>query len=460
MFGKNNMKKISSKLIFSLSFVVVAVTMISIGINSILIEKYYLKQKKSELNQVYDNFSKLEKEENGEEIQLLEQQKNVTILLVPFQGDENELNEKLRDSLVKKGISFRKLWLWEDDISKLKEKGSLFQLYNQGDLSYSLLIKFGVKEEQMIVVAKIIPHVTETIDIINQFTFFVFMGGLIIIILLITFLSKKITSPLTELTTLSRDIGRMNFRQSAIHTHDEIEELAESINQMSRNLKQSHDALRQKNQSMEDLLSNVSHEIKTPVALIKVYLSGIRDGLDDGTFYDTIYEQNERINSIVERLILISRVENLEIIKKEVSLSHILSSNIDSHSALIQKEKLIIHAEIGENLTTKGNEEEISSVFINLLTNAIKYTADKKISIQLKKHEDGVFFCISNGINEDLKNAEKLWEPFYVGEKSRSKELSGSGLGLSIVKTILEKHGIEFDCNINNAKIYFTIFFH
>ncbi|MTK13540.1 MAG: HAMP domain-containing histidine kinase [Clostridiaceae bacterium] len=108
----------------------------------------------------------------------------------------------------------------------------------------------------------------------------------------------------------------------------------------------------------------------------------------------------------------------------------------------------------------RTDKEKIEIVLNNLINNAIKYTSDNKIQINLKNVEDRVFFSIQNGIaNYDPKIIEKIWEPFYVIESSRDKKLSGTGLGLSIVRAILQKHNIEYGFNLNENQIEFYIFF-
>ncbi len=97
-------------------------------------------------------------------------------------------------------------------------------------------------------------------------------------------------------------------------------------------------------------------------------------------------------------------------------------------------------------------------VFQNLISNAIKYTANQNIIITLEDRNKSIYFQIKNGIHTDkIKDIEKIWEPFYVLESSRSKEKSGTGLGLAIVKSILERHGFEYGVSSIDGEIQFYI---
>ncbi|WP_309559712.1 ATP-binding protein [Clostridium tagluense] len=107
-----------------------------------------------------------------------------------------------------------------------------------------------------------------------------------------------------------------------------------------------------------------------------------------------------------------------------------------------------------------GDKEGLDTVLNNLITNAIKYTNNNEVQIEIFKENNNVIFSIVNGLEKSSgENLENIWDPFYVLEKSRSKELSGTGLGLSIVKKILEKHNLNFGFNVKEDKIEFYIIF-
>ncbi|MDR0880732.1 MAG: HAMP domain-containing histidine kinase [Clostridioides sp.] len=105
------------------------------------------------------------------------------------------------------------------------------------------------------------------------------------------------------------------------------------------------------------------------------------------------------------------------------------------------------------------DEDEIKVMIDNLINNAVKYNSDKKIFISLEKVDENAVLCVKNGINCDVSDIDKIWDPFYVLEKSRSKELSGSGLGLSIVSEIANKYGFEKNVQVIGKCIKFKIVF-
>lgn len=125
--------------------------------------------------------------------------------------------------------------------------------------------------------------------------------------------------------------------------------------------------------------------------------------------------------------------------------------------ALAEEKQIGIHSKVEDHITISGSEELLQSLFLNLITNAVKYSAGKEIALNLSKQDDKVVFSISNDTDNATLDIEKIWTPYYVGEGSRNKKLSGTGLGLSIVKKICETQNYDIDCRAEGNKIQFTV---
>ena len=245
-----------------------------------------------------------------------------------------------------------------------------------------------------------------------------------------------------------------------VQTHDELERVADSMNEMCMSIQQYQKELLIKNQQMEQLLNDVAHDLKTPVSLIGIYADGIRDGLDDGTFLETIAQQNARMAQMIEQLLNLSRIGQKNYPSGKIKLDILLRQCMEEQKVFLQERKLILKDNIVPNAEIDGNAELIRTLFSNLLSNAVKYASAPDIEIELSQNEEGTYhFFISNALeNEDL-DIEQIWVPFYVGEASRNKSLSGTGLGLSIVKKIVVQCGYKIQCRKKDGKIIFEMDF-
>lgn len=451
------MSKLAKKFLWRISAVLIVVTAASLLINIGFIERFYLHQKKNEINtisqKILDNQEQLE-----QTIQAAEEAHEVVIVDVASTNDINTVNEELRTEFLNKGLGLEKYWFWEQDYHTTLSKGRQLRLYNQGKLNYSLLVEYLYTDGEIIGVAMIIPNVREMITLVNWMTITIFGGAVFLIIILLYFQVKKITSPLDKIGELAKDISRQKFRQIEIQTGDEIEILGDSINEMSSRLKENQEELMAKNRQMEALLGNVSHDLKTPLTLVKAYASGIRDGIDDGTFLETILNQTVRMEKMVEGLLELSRMQQKEAKPELTNMSLILHKTIKDQELAINKDGITLTQKIESPVIVNANPEAIESMFTNLITNAVKYTNNKEISLKLVRTNTGFSFTISNGVeNNEGIEPERLWEPFFVGEKSRNKEMSGTGLGLSIVRAIAQKQGFEYKCKIDGKDIVFCI---
>lgn len=454
------MTKLNKKLSISICIAVILVSFVSLNINKLFIHRYYLHEKKQIINNLGEDISKLSTQKLMSEINNLEQENNVTIVYTQVNLNssnvEYEVSENFSHEFWKKGISLKKFWISKDSLYKLNDQ-SVNKIYNQGKSKYSLLVKFIKKDDYIFAIGTTIEHSQETIEIINRFNIMMSAFSVILISILTFILSNKIIKPIEKLKLLSNDISKLKFRTEEIKTNDEIEELSQSINKMSVNLEKAHNELNNRNENLKRFISDASHEMKTPVALIKAYAIGIQDNIDDGTFIDTIIEQSEHLTDLINTLLYWSKYEKKEFNMCNFDLKEKLIHCIKKYEILIEERNIKLNIKIdNENFMINADEDSIEIVLNNLISNAIKYNSNNKIDIFLLKDNDEIFVCVKNGVNNiNKEEIENIWKPFYVLESSRSKELSGTGLGLSIVKEILEAHKFEYGADINDEDIEF-----
>ncbi|MBN1041761.1 HAMP domain-containing histidine kinase [Clostridium botulinum] len=453
--------KISRKLTVSIGSVVIIVSIISILINLFFVGKYYIFEKRKILNSVENQVLTEDTDVLIDDIPKIEQENSVVIVYGDLNDNLNNINETLISNFNSKKVKLNKFWVTEETLNNINNR-SINKIYDQGVPKYRMLTKFVKKDSYIFAIGLSIPYIDETISIVNKFNIYLNMLSIIIIIILCAIISKKIINPLEHLKNLSRDISELNFRKEEIHTNDEIEELAISINSMSESLEKAHSEINIKNKRLKELISDISHELKTPLALIKVYSQGLEDGLDDGTYINTIQEQIDEMDYLIEKLLFWAKLENKLRNNSTFDLGKNIKDIIKKYKLILKESDIKLYLNFDENkkYIICADEEDIEVVLNNFITNAIKYTSNNSIEIKLLETLGKVEFFISNGIEDREKyNLNEIWQPFCVLEKSRNKNISGTGLGLSIIKSILEKYNFDFGFNLKGDSIEFYVTF-
>lgn len=255
---------------------------------------------------------------------------------------------------------------------------------------------------------------------------------------------KKETKPLTELANAARQFakGNLSVRVSRLGREDEVGELAEAFNQMA-------DSLEKAEKSRMDFVANVSHELKTPMTTI----SGYADGLLDGTipmssaerYLTIISEETKRLSRLVRQMLQISRMQDGAFLRSGVfDASELIRMAIINLEPKISTKQIVLCPELPEDaLMARGNADAVSQVIYNILDNAVKFALEgSKLEIKLYKQNGKAFISVTDR-GETIPEAElpDIFLRFHKSDRSRSLDRDGVGLGLYIVKTILDGLG-------------------
>ena len=461
-----HMNKLWKKFIYGTALIMAFTLVLSLAVNSNIVGKYYLHSQKHYIQGIGSQLiTLLESGTTPEDaVRILEEQEKVLIVYSGNTWDSEVLSNELREQFRQKGLGFRKFWLWEQDYQDAVEHGMKLRLYQQEKLKYGILAEYMFTDKGMFAIAAVVPNTEETVGILNQFLIILLSISSVVAVVLMYILVRHITNPLKEMEEFSRRISMQDYgSRLAIRTNDELETVADSMNRMSQSIKEYQDMLLEKNRQMEALLDNVAHDLKTPISLIGTYASGMQDGLDDGTFLDTIIRQNTKMAQLAEKLLGLSRIGQKDYPEETIALDRLLQNQIEEQRISAAQRNLGISTSIEPDRYIRGNAELVSTIFSNLLSNAIKYGADDKpgpgIEIHLHGNDTGCHFTISNQMQEGNLDLDRIWEPFYVGESSRNQNLSGTGLGLPIVKKIANQCGYGIDCTVADGRIRFTVIF-
>jgi len=277
------------------------------------------------------------------------------------------------------------------------------------------------------------------------------MAAILIALIVAYFISKSITSPIAQMKETAQRIAKGDFSKKVrIKSKDELGELAKSLNIMSDELQQKIENLKQMDRIRTDFVANVSHELKTPLTLIKGYIETLEDkAIDDKEkvrkFVSIIKEHSSKLENIINDLLSLSELELSDNSIKKVEFD--LKTLIDDlslsfgHALAAKKQNLSIDSQ-GNDFKIKADPNKIEQVFVNLIDNAIKYTSrGGKIAVALFEQQDQFTVTVEdNGIGIPKEHLNRVFERFYRVDKARSRQLGGTGLGLSIAKHIVLAH--------------------
>lgn len=281
-----------------------------------------------------------------------------------------------------------------------------------------------------------------------------FLGTIVAVVIALTvayFLSRSITFPISRMQEAAERIARGDFSEKVnIKSKDELGELAKSLNIMAAELQQKMENLRRMDMVRTDFVANVSHELKTPLTLIKGYIETLEDrALNDKEkarkFISIIKEHTQRLENIIEDLLSLSELELSKdsLSKTEFNLKGLIDEvTLSFGYALDAKRQILSINQHGNDFRIKADKDRIEQVIVNLVDNAIKYTNEAgRISISLVEQPSEVTFTVSdNGIGIPKEDIDRVFERFYRVDKARSRELGGTGLGLGIAKHIVLAH--------------------
>lgn len=432
-----------------ISLLIAGVFVLTFVLNNLFLSDYYLHEKKNQLSSAVAVVKSSTPEALKKNKQALEERYDITLVSMDWVADAESFNAILRSKLESRKITLNKFWLEADRLQKLNQGQTISMIYNQGPLKSSYLVTLFKQGNRVTAVGTTVVHDRDTLLIVNRFNAVVYGMSLMVLMVLVWAFSKRITRPLEQLGQAASEVSSLSFTEVNLKTGDELEILAEHMNAMSRKLKTAYEALDQKNENLKRFSADISHELKTPIALVKAYGSGIRDGLDDGTYATTIIKQADRLEALVTALLEYAKLQNDEPRVSEMSLQQGLQDVLGAFKLPMEEQGITLSCVMPEEqIFIKADSDKMHRVLTNLVSNAVRYTTNHEVRIKLEQIDGAAQFEISNGIGNGIQNdtqiEEAIWEPFVVGDASRDKSSSGTGLGLSIVATLLSQHGFEY----------------
>lgn len=377
-----------------------------------------------------------------------------------------------------------KLQQLENDSELLEEYSSGNSWYISTDGPIDILVV--VNNLKYNAVVTIIPMVNtdDIIHIVAGYNYYLYLTALVIIFLWSFRMSSIISKPIQNIELVAREIAQLNFNVEAHENNNrENESLSKSINLISRNLNETLDEINTKNDELtslyvgqskqialkKQLVSSISHELKTPLMIMQVTIQGILDGVIDESEQE--FELNNVIDEInkssimIQDMLQIYRLDdaNTQLDINSFNLGSVVTFFLKDFEKALQKYNFTIHCNIDENTYIEADVKLIKRVISNFITNAIKYTPEgQDIYIQVSQTENEAYFELTNyGTSISSTDLTNVWLPFYrlEQEDTTKRKTKGSGIGLYLVSEILKAHQAEYGMisESNYVKAYFKI---
>jgi signal transduction histidine kinase len=500
------MGSVRQKLFMQVGILVLLLVGLTMMANSLFLEPYYTSQLKHRLVDYYETINQMDEGQYNNELQQLidiESTSNVDIMITTseweliYTSNSYFLDEKMWEKVEKLRMvndrKFRPIFEYEDwgktppekpnnegppnndhppmsveKIETINEKVGFYYAYTDPLFSNKILVLSGVLNSGDIIELKVpVISIQESIQITNKFTLICGLVLLLIAFVYAYILSETFTKPIREMNDVTKEIKALRFNQEcSVKSSDEIGELASNINDMSRALSEAIASMNQKNDQLETLVNNVSHELKTPLALLQGYAEGINLHIisdeEKVKFYsEVIVDEAKKMNRIVESLLTIKKFasEDMTLFYKDFSVTDLIHKTIVKYEPLLAKNNLDIIFESKEDLLVYGDAFYTEQVLMNYLSNAVQYVEEPyeiRIYIQRLPHT-----CRVNVFNSfqpiSPEALEPVWDEFYKLDQSRTRDKGGHGLGLSIVRAIQEAHGQE--CGVKSEEHGITFWF-
>ena len=457
-------------------------------VNGSFLEKYYISNKKSEFIKVYTMVQ--EGVENGtissetpeKDLGRLTEKNNISIAVIDSEYNVVYTNVREKQMMVVQLFGY----LYDKNHQEVLEKTDSYDICKsvdpQNNTEY-LTMWGNFDNGDIFIMRSPLESIRSAVTIFNRFIGVV--GGCVILVsvLLAWYFSKRITEPIKELATLSQKMADLDF--NAKYTSggsNEIGVLGENFNRMSERLEQTISNLKEANYKLQkdieqkekrenmrsEFLGNVSHELKTPIALIQGYAEGLKEGVNDDPesreFYcEVIMDEAGKMNRMVKNLLALNQLEFGEddVQFERFDITSLISGVLQSLDILIEQKEAQVIFRHKNPIYVWADEFKVEQVVRNYVNNALNHVdGEKVIEIKITQENDMAKITVFNtGTPIPEEDLPHIWEKFYKVDKARTREYGGNGIGLSIVKAIMDSFGKGYGAinHTNGVEFWFEL---
>ena len=471
---------------FALVFVALMASciLISILVSNLLLKTYYRNRQMGNLEEIFDRIDDrlgsrtfISEGTIKEELDRMSANYNFDICLLDAMGklavySSDGNNKKLVDSLSSYIFTGEDSNAKNSDLVKEENGVRIFRTEDEyyDTVNYDLVGKLN--NGIYCLVRMNYASVERAAKVANNF--YAYVGIFIILIeaIVIIIFLRRFTKPILVMNEVAKKMADLDFEAKAeVNSANEIGQLAKSLNILSESLERNILDLKKANSELQvdlekrekldemrrDFLGNVSHELKTPIAIIQGYAEGLKEGVNDDPesrdFYcDVIMDEAVKMNTLVKKILSLNKLEygedQLEISRFDIT--KMISGVLAASEVLAEDREIKVEFDSSLAHFVYADEYMTEEVITNYISNAYHYVAGENIiKVSLKETGNALRFAVYNsGSHIDDENIPKVWEKFFKVDKARTREYGGSGIGLSIVKAIMELH--HRDCGVRN----------
>lgn len=488
------LKSIRMKLFFTLTIVVVIIVFLLIFVNSVVLESYYLYSKVNTLLNVYSKvntyYNELPSNVDVElELEKIAVNNNFDIILKTnddiniYSSNRNFLDTLGKINVLSKDTNNKNMIYSKDNVqirtmNDTKTDSKIALLTANLDNGYKLYIRLSIASIQ------------DSVKISNSFLFLI--GSMVVVIggIVVSIISNKYTKPILELNNIARRMANLDFSKKYVEneTDDEINNLGKSINIVSEKLEKTIKELKRTNIELEkdveqksridemrkQFISDVSHELKTPIAIIQGYAEGLAENVttdeESKKFYvEVIQDEANRMDKLVKQLLELMKLEygKREFNNTRFDITELIREVIRKTEIIREDENIEVIYNTKEPAYVYADDFYIEQVITNYITNAIKHSQEvngkKYIEIKVEKQDKKVRIKVYNtGEKISEEDLNRIWKRFYKIDTSRNREKGGSGIGLSLVKAIMNNYKNDFGVynKDDGVEFYFELDLH
>ena len=473
-------QSIRTRLFLSLCIIAFAIIFSLIVLNTFVLRRFYEYNKEKQLQNVYltinDYYNEYNPQNNlSDELDKIAINNNFDILI---RSNENvsvySSNKDFYSTIGEMVLSILREGKSQNDIIKYNEKYTIRKFKDsKTGINYIMLIA-NLDNSYKLFIRMPVASIEESVKISNQFLsiiaiFVIIIGGTVLSIV-----SRRFSEPIVELNQIAKNMSNLDFsrKYKTSNANDEIDMLGNSINTMSNKLEATIKQLKSTNNELEkdieeksqidemrkSFISDVSHELKTPIALIQGYSEGLIENVnsdeDSRKFYaEVILDEASKMDRLVKQLLELMKLEygKMKFDNKDFDIVELENEILRKSMVMVEKENVKIENNLQGEIRVYADDFYIDQVLTNYITNAIKYSTEvngekivrieNEILVDENKVRVKVFNTFSEFSEQDIL---RIWNRFYKIDESRNRDNGGNGIGLSLVKAIMNNYGNNY----------------
>ena len=483
---------VRAKLFLSLCIIVLAMILLLILLNNFVLESFYIYNKQKTLKNIFNTVdgyytSSYGQDQINNELDKIAIKYDFEIMIK--NNDENVYysNKDFFADFLQIYLSSSKEAKDKYDIIEETDGYVLCEFSDTGTSTKYLMIYGTLDNGYKIYIRMPVSSIEESIKISNKFLYIIAIIIIIFGAIVISIISKRFSKPIEELETIAKKMSNLDFSQKYVPSKakDEVDRLGESINTLSRKLEVTIEQLKATNLELEkdveeksqldemrrSFISDVSHELKTPIALIQGYSEGLIENVNSDEesrkFYaEVIQDEATKMDKLVKQLLELMKLEygKLNFNNTTFDIIELEEEIIRKSQVMIEKENIEVEFTDTEPIMVYADDFYMDQVITNYVTNAIKYSTEingvKKMKITNEIKGDKVRVTVFNTL-EGLSEEEftRIWNRFYKVDESRNRTKGGNGIGLSLVKAIMNNYGNDFGARnvVGGVEFYFEV---